>query len=1374
MDQTPMFWDAPLLAAEKDALTLLAGGQGIQAALDLLLLQIEQIEQIAERGLITSIWLLNKDKDGERLSLCAGPHVPKAYRDAVEGSSLSPDLGSSGTAMPAKIPVLVPDLSASEIGSDRQQASLLLSHGIRAYRSVPISSFLGEVLGAFTVYYPVPGQPPVDDLRLIDRIARTTALLIERHQTDEALRLSREHLQLLTDTVPVLLSYVDKERRYRFCNQRYSDWFDLALDQIVGRHMSDVLGQEAWNTIGPHIDAALRGELVQYEAEVPYSRGGTRWIQAVYTPHRDGQGRVVGLVVMVRDITAEQHKQLSLANSEERFRRLLEVGAAMVWTTDANGTPREDAPSWRAFIGYRPEEYLHSWRWLEAYHPDDRDRLAQAWREALTSRRPYEIEARVRHADGRYRHVLSRALPLLNDDGTVRQWVGMKVDVTERKEAEAASRESERMLLEATDAAQAVAWDMDIGTGFVRCIGQAQSIWGITEGSAADYFDRVHPEDRELVKRQGAETIRNGTAYSLEYRVLDPLGQVRWLYSRGNVLHGPDGQPARFVGVSVDITERKRAEAASQDSRQRYVNLVNALDGIVWEVDVKTYSFTFVSAQAERILGYPLEAWYDHTFWPNHIHPDDRDYAIQYCVNETKAKRDHLFEYRMIAADGRVVWLRDIISVVVEDDEPVLLRGIMVDITERKHAEEQIATLNAEVRRTLEELQALMNVLPVGIAVARDRSCAAITMNPAAAAMLSLPVEANASKTGPETDRLPFRMMKNGLEVSPDELPMQRAARTAAPVMAEELDVVFPHGPVRNLYEYAMPLFDETGAVRGSVGVFVDITERKRAEEALRLSEERFRLATAAGKVGVWEWDIREDAVTWTPSLYTLHGIEPGTEITVDRFGSLIHPLDRARVFEAIDVTLRTDAPYELEFRALRPDGDLIWLFTNAVVLRDAGVPVRMIGATVDITAGKRAADQLQSWNAALERSVGERTRELEQSQERLRALTTELNLAEQRERKRVATELHDHLAQLLVLSRLKLGQAKRMADVHPTCGGLLQQTQDILDQALAYTRTLVADLSPPVLQEFGLLAALRWLADYMRRYDLTVTVVTEGNEDLPLPEDQVVLLFQSVRELLMNVHKHGQSNQATLTVTRQHDSLRIAVHDQGRGFDPSTILPTQKEPSPTVVQFGLFSIRERMRALGGAFNLQSTPGHGTTATLTLTIAHPPATARETPSLTDALPTDRRDDSPPMFGKRDTPQSQPSGAIDDVPRTVIRVLLVDDHAMMRQGLRSVLETYADVQVVGEASDGEDAIAKVDELGPSVVVMDINMPRMNGIEATARIKTRYPDMIVIGLSVNAAGDNQEAMRAAGAVFLLTKESAVEQLYESIEEAIKRTR
>lgn len=391
--------------------------------------------------------------------------------------------------------------------------------------------------------------------------------------------------------------------------------------------------------------------------------------------------------------------------------------------------------------------------------------------------------------------------------------------------------------------------------------------------------------------------------------------------------------------------------------------------------------------------------------------------------------------------------------------------------------------------------------------------------------------------------------------------------------------------------------------------------------------------------------------------------------------------------------------------------------------------------------------------NADLERRVAKRTHDLEQSQTLLRGLATKLNLAEQRERKRVATELHDHLAQMLVLGRLKLGEAKQSVLLDSECQALLGEADKALRDSLSYARTLVASLSPSVLYEFGLPTAIKWLADQMQQYNLTVILELPDGPPISLPEDQAVLVFQSVRELLMNSAKHSQSSQARVILQYRQEALRVEVRDQGVGFDVAAL--TQAGLSP---KFGLFSIRERMTALGGSFTIQSEDGHGTLAVLTLPMP------REVPHPSPELE--------PAVQRRALIAQLASQAVQ--ADTGVQVLLVDDHAMIRQGLRSVLERYSDICVVGEACDGVEAIAQADRLCPSVVVMDINMPNMNGIDATSMIKTRHPEMVVIGLSVNASPENDHAMRGAGAVLLLTKEAAVEQLHACIREAMHGSR
>ena len=145
--------------------------------------------------------------------------------------------------------------------------------------------------------------------------------------------------------------------------------------------------------------------------------------------------------------------------------------------------------------------------------------------------------------------------------------------------------------------------------------------------------------------------------------------------------------------------------------------------------------------------------------------------------------------------------------------------------------------------------------------------------------------------------------------------------------------------------------------------------------------------------------------------------------------------------------------------------------------------------------------------------------------------------------------ELHDHLAQLLVLGRLKLGQAKRVPGVACECTDLIEQADDVLSESLAYTRTLITDLSPPVLREYGLLAALGWLAQQMQRYQLAVKIELSDMPPLFITEEQGVMLFQSVRELLINISKHAQTETATVRVRCQQGVMYLDVQDAGCGL---------------------------------------------------------------------------------------------------------------------------------------------------------------------------------------------------------------------------------
>ena len=425
-------------------------------------------------------------------------------------------------------------------------------------------------------------------------------------------------------------------------------------------------------------------------------------------------------------------------------------------------------------------------------------------------------------------------------------------------------------------------------------------------------------------------------------------------------------------------------------------------------------------------------------------------------------------------------------------------------------------------------------------------------------------------------------------------------------------------------------------------------------------------------------------------------------------------------------------------------------LLSGRPLLDDKENTIGAIITMVDITDRKKAEQDLQDLNDSLELRIVDRTRDLLSYQKHLREMTSELVVTEQRERRRLANELHDYLAQLLVVCRMKLAQLNREGwrqDLKTE----IEHIDKILTDSLTYTRTLIAELSPNILYELGIVPALVWLAGQFEQHNLHVRI-QEEEKNIPLPEDHAIFVFQSVRELLFNIKKHAETNEATISLKRivSHE-LQVKVEDAGKGFHLSDALHDFTSPG----KFGLFSIRERLEALGGSIHIDSEVGQGTRITLVVPFDSPTPTEVSQDTKSKSLTSIGSISQQPIRGDG------------------IRILLVDDHALVRQGIRGLLDVQQDFQVVGEAQDGLEAIEYARTLHPDIIVMDVNMPKLNGIEATRRIVQEFPSMAIIGLSVQEDRQVQELMLEAGAVLYLTKNGIASDLVDGIRHMVLRS-
>lgn len=378
-------------------------------------------------------------------------------------------------------------------------------------------------------------------------------------------------------------------------------------------------------------------------------------------------------------------------------------------------------------------------------------------------------------------------------------------------------------------------------------------------------------------------------------------------------------------------------------------------------------------------------------------------------------------------------------------------------------------------------------------------------------------------------------------------------------------------------------------------------------------------------------------------------------------------------------------------------------------------------------------------------RELAASNRELLRRSEQLARLSSELTLAEQRERRRLAAYLHDHLQQLLVGA--KIGLEVLHHRVRPERKSSVEQILDLILKTIKASRALTAELSPPILYEGGLSAALKWLARWMNENHGFKVVLHSDPQLDPEREDITVLLFQSIRELLLNAVKHsGVSKARVEMLPGESDFLCIRVSDQGTGFDPAGFWENSQETTG----FGLLSIRERLTLLGGRLDVKSAPGKGTAFTL---VAPSGKTAAGKASQ-----------SP---DRKEAPDPESTATVCNTGGgRKIRLMLVDDHAVMRQGMSSLLSYHYDIDIVGEASDGEAAVDLARKVNPDVILMDISMPRMNGIEATRIIHSESPHIRIIGLSMFDAADQQSAMLAAGATAYCSKSGRTDDLMAAI--------
>jgi diguanylate cyclase (GGDEF)-like protein/PAS domain S-box-containing protein len=378
---------------------------------------------------------------------------------------------------------------------------------------------------------------------------------------------------------------------------------------------------------------------------------------------------------------------------DQWLRSVVENSSEIVKIVDPDGTLRYANPAFERVLGYAPDEAIDTMNVLDHVHPEDLPHVLEETEKALSEEgtTTNKAEYRVRHKDGSWRWMESVGTYLL-DDPHVGGVVVTSRDVTERKEAE----ERYRTLVERIPA---ITYIRQIGgnSQTVYVSPQVRDVVGYTPEectTSPDLWIKIlHPDDREAVLAEDRRINETGEPFVMEYRQLAKDGHLVWIRDEATLVRDEKGEPLYWLGVQIDITERKRAEEALGDAEQRYRTLVEQIPAVTYidPVDDPDTSL-YTSPQIEQMLGYTPKEWQTEKLWPERLHPNDRE-RILAADKRFEAGGEESFseEYRLLAKDGTVVWVREE-AVLVRDEagEPLYWQGVFYDLTERKFLEERL------------------------------------------------------------------------------------------------------------------------------------------------------------------------------------------------------------------------------------------------------------------------------------------------------------------------------------------------------------------------------------------------------------------------------------------------------------------------------------------------------------------------------------------------------------------------------------------------------------------------------------------------------------------------------------------------------------
>ena len=1334
-------------------------------ALKDVLVDLLQTMETYLRGSSCSITLCRDGRLGEVIA----PSLPPDYARIVSemGLPIAEGVGSCGTAAFRRELVVVTDIENDPLWQNDK--AFVLCYGLQACSSVPIFASDRTLLGTFGIYYREQKAPQAQELDWIAQAANIAGIAIERDRAVQALQqLNHElenrvqvrtqelqereqFLQTVLDTFPLSVFWKDVDSVYLGCNQNFLKDAGLStVSQIIGKTDDQLVWGETEADLYRADDRAV------IESQTPklgivepqhQANGQIIWLETNKLPLRNLQGDVIGVLGTYQDISDRKAVELALQASEAKFRWITESVPGMIGRyvlhPDGSDEMVYVSPQVQQIFEVTPEAVLQDMSCLwERVHPEDIPIVQSAMQESAVSLQPFFVEERLLLSGNRMKWIHSISQPTRQENGDI-TWDGVVMDISDRKAVELALQASEAKFRRITESVPGMIFryvlhpDGRDTCGYISP--QVQQIFELTPEAVLQdmscLWARIHKED--VPKIQGA--IQDSAVflqpYFVEGRLLLPNERVKWILVSSQPERQENGDII-WDGVVIDISDRKVAEKALMLKQNHLAALLNNIPHIAWIKDEQSrfiaINQSFVQAcgvSAEELVGKT-----DFDIWP-------ADLAQAYRNDDAEvlqsSQRKVVVE-RVARADGTLGWL-ETTKTPFRDDQLNIAGtvGIAADITEQKQAEQKLQELSERLELAIQSAQ-------IGV-WEFDFSSNRLFWDERMMAIHGVSPEAFHGTYEDWSSR-----------VHPDDLPhAQPDVSEEQAIYSAEFRIILPDGTVRWVMSYSCKQRNHQGELVRAVGVNIDISDRKNAELTLQDLSERLEFALKGANIGIWEYQISDGRLIWDERMLSLYGI-PSEEFSgkYEDWLQRLHPDDLDWVQQAERQAYQGARDCRAEFRIIRPDGTIRFIESYAFNQYNAqGEILKTIGLNLDITDRKQAEAQLQRINEELIKATRLKDEFLANMSHELRTpLNAILGMTE--------------ILQEEIFGDLNDRQMQSLHTIEKSSNHLLELINDILDVAKIEAGQIKLSCQPSNIE-----ALCQSSLVFIKQQAFSKNIQLESEIPANLPT--INLDERRIRQVLINLLNNAvkftpNGGKITLKVSYikvlgnknneiakggAYDTLEISIVDTGIGIPPDQIKrlfqPFVQVESALNRNYegsglGLVLVKRLVELHGGEVRLTSELGVGSCFTIALPISpfcdlsiEPEPTL---PSNTEVIEVET--DSTPV------------------------ILLAEDNEANITMFAEYLSLKGYRLVI--AHNGQMAIDLAQQTHPDLILMDIQMPEMDGLEAIQRIRQipELADTPIIALTAIAMAGDRDRCIEVGANDYLSKPVSLKQLVKKI--------